>query len=108
MAKLQLNAGESIIGSGMMAYQEPEGMLRYRSWHGNIYITNQRAFFRMSMTGISMMDLPLSEIRGFTASKSFFVPEIKIYSRNGENFKFTGFLAKKLKIWLLQAGLPSL
>ena len=52
-----------------MAYHEREGKFRYRAWSGHIYVTNQRVFFRMSMTGISMVDLHLSEVEGFWVSK---------------------------------------
>lgn len=107
MAQLQFNAGERLIGHGMMAYQEPRGMF-YRSWQGNIFITNQRAVFRMSMTGISMMELSLSEIRGFMVNKSLFVTVVTICSCSGEEFRFTGFPAKKLQEWLKAAGVPRL
>lgn len=108
VAKLQFNDGEAVIGSGMMAYQEPVGMFRYRSWRGYIYITNQRAFFRMSMSGMLMMDLLLPEIKGFMVSKRFFITAVTICSRDGKDFKFTGFPAKKLQDWLQQAGISKI
>lgn len=108
MAKLQFNTGEVLIGSGSMAYHEREGKFRYRAWSGHIYVTNQRVFFRMSMTGISMVDLLLSEVKGFWVSKALFVSAVTISQKNGDDFKFTGFPAKKLQDWLQQAGIPKL
>lgn len=69
MAKFQLQENEKLIGSGSMAYHEIEGKIRRNLWNGNIYITNQRAVFGMSMTGICMMELPLSEIEGVPGIK---------------------------------------
>lgn len=108
MANLQWNDGEVLIGSGSMAYHEREGKFRYRAWSGHIYVTNQRVFFRMSMTGISMVDLHLSEVEGFWVSKELFASVVTISGKNGDNFKFTGFPAKKLQGWLQQAGIPKL
>ena len=108
MAKLQLNPGEALIGSGTMAYQERQGKFRYRAWSGHIYVSNQRVFFRMSMTGISMVDLLLSEVKGFWVSKGLFASAVTISGKNGDDFKFTGFPAKKLQGWLQQAGVPRL
>lgn len=108
MTNVQLHHGEMLIGSGMMAYQEREGKFRYTAWSGNIYVTNQRVFFRMSMTGILMVELRLPEIKGFWVSKGLFSSAVTISSKNGDNFMFTGFPAKKLQGWLQQVRIPKL
>ena len=108
MAKFQLQENETLIGSGMMAYHEPVGRFQSRPWRGNIYITNQRAVFGMSMTGMHMMELPLSEIEGFQVSKGLFFTAVVICGHDGKDFKFTGFPVKKLQGWLEQVGVKKL
>ena len=108
MAKFQLQENETLIGSGSMAYHEIEGKFRKRLWNGNIYITNQRAVFLMSMTGINMVELPLSEIEGFLVSKGLLFTAVIICSRDGKTFKFTGFPVKKLQGWLEQVDVKKL
>ena len=49
MAKFQLNPGETLIGSGMMSLYLKQGLTK-KPFQGNIYITNQRACFKISMT----------------------------------------------------------
>ena len=49
----------------------------------------------MSMSGMLMMDLLLPEIKGFMVSKRFFITAVTICSRDGKDFKFTGFPTKK-------------
>ena len=48
MAKFQLNPGETLIGSGMMSIYLKQGLSK-KPFQGNIYITNQRACFKISM-----------------------------------------------------------
>ena len=48
MAKFQLNPGETMIGSGMMSLYLKQGLTK-KPFQGNIYITNQRACFKISM-----------------------------------------------------------
>lgn len=63
MAKFQLQENKILIGSGSMAYYEPEWNFRICLWNGHIYITNQtnqRAVFGISLTGICMMELRMT------------------------------------------------
>ena len=48
MAKFQLNPEETLIGSGMMSIYLKQGLSK-KPFQGNIYITNQRACFKISM-----------------------------------------------------------
>ena len=103
MAKFQLNPGETMIGSGMMSLYLKQGLTK-KPFQGNIYITNQRACFYISMVGSPEFDLPLSDIKGFSVGKKALFTAVTIHSQAGENYVFTGFPAKKLQDWLRQAG----
>ena len=108
MAKFQLNPGEILIGSGMMSLYLKQGLTK-KPFQGNIYITDQRACFKISMTpGALDMDLPLENIKGFSVSGAAIFTEVTIHSRTGETYSFTGFPAKKLQGWLRQAGVQEL
>ena len=107
MAKLDLHPGETVIGSGQMALHKKQ-FLSTKAFAGYIYITNQRACFKVRMIGAVDMDLPLSEIEGFTAKRRIFFTYVTIRSRGGETFAFTGFPAKKLQGWLREAGVREL
>ena len=48
MAKFQLNSGETLIGSGMMSIYLKQKLSK-KPFQGNIYTTNQRACFKISM-----------------------------------------------------------
>ena len=108
MAKFQLNPDETLIGSGMMSIYLKQGLSK-KPFQGNIYITNQRACFKISMTpGALDMDLPLEDIRGFSVRGAAIFTQVTIHSRTGENYSFTGFPAKKLQSWLMQLGVQKL
>ncbi len=68
MAKFQLNPNETMIGSGQVALHQKQ-FLNTKPFSGNIYVTNQRVCFYISMIGSPEMDLPLSEIKGFSVGK---------------------------------------
>ncbi len=107
MAKIQLASGETMIGSGQMALHQKQ-FLNTKPFSGKIYVTNQRACFYISMVGSPEMDLPLSEIRGFSVGKKALITAVTIHSQAGENYVFTGFPVKKLQGWLRQAGVREL
>lgn len=108
MAKFQLNPGETLIGSGMMSLYLKQGLTK-KPFQGNIYITDQRACFKISMTpGAMDMDLLLENIKGFSVSGAAIFTQVTIHSRTGETYSFTGFPAKKLQGWLRQAGVQEL
>jgi len=106
MAKFQLRPDETMIGSGQMAIHQRQ-FLNTKPFQGNIYVTNQRACFYISMVGSPEMDLPISEIKGFSVKKALFTA-VTIHSQAGENYVFTGFPVKKLQDWLRQAGVREL
>ena len=108
MAKFQLNPGEILIGNGMMSLYLKQGLTK-KPFQGNIYITDQRACFKISMTpGALDMDLPLENIKGFSVSGAAIFTQVTIHSRTGETYSFTGFPAKKLQGWLAQLGVQKL
>lgn len=102
MAKFQLNPGETLIGKGQMALHQKQ-FLNTKPFSGNIYVTDQRACFYISMVGSPEMDLPISDIKGFSVKKAIFTA-VTIHSKAGGSYVFTGFPAKKLQDWLRQAG----
>ncbi len=106
MAKFQLDPGETLIGKGQMALHQKQ-FLNTKPFSGNIYVTNQRACFYISMVNDPEMDLPLSDIKGFSVKKSLFT-SVTIYSKAGAGYVFTGFPVKKLQDWLRQAGVQEL
>ncbi len=106
MAKFQLDPGETLIGKGQMALHQKQ-FLNTKPFSGNIYVTNQRACFYISMVNDPEMDLPLSDIKGFSVKKSLFT-SVTIYSKAGVGYVFTGFPVKKLQDWLRQAGVQEL
>lgn len=60
----------------------------------------------MSMSGSVLMDVVLSEVKGFSVSRILFITAVTIYSHAGEQFTLTGFPAKKMQHWLLRLGIP--
>lgn len=107
MAKFQLRSGEMMIGSGQMALHKKQ-FLNTRAFAGYVYITNQRACFQVRMIGKLDMDLPLSEIKGFSVGKKALFTAVTIYSKTSGNFVFTGFPVKKLQDWLRRVGIQEL
>ena len=107
MAKFQLNQNETMIGKGQLALHQKQ-FLNTKPFSGNIYVTNQRVCFYLSMIGSPEMDLPLSEIKGFSVGKKALFTAVTIHGKAGENYVFTGFPVKKLQEWLRQAGVKNL
>lgn len=103
MAKFQLNPGETEIGSGQVALHQKQ-LISTKAYDGKIYVTDQRVSFWIRMAGGPEMDLPLSEIQGFSVGKKMLATAVTIHARSGESYTFTGFPVKKLQDWLRQAG----
>ena len=88
MAKFQLNPGETLIGSGMMSLYLKQGLTK-KPFQGNIYITDQRACFKISMMpGALDMDLPLENIKGFSVSGAAIFTQVTIHSRTRNLFLY--------------------
>lgn len=107
MAKFQLNPGETMIGNGQMALHQKQ-FLNTKAFSGNIYVTNQRVCFYISMMGKPEIDLPLSQIKGFSAGKKLLATAVTIHTQAGEGHVLTGFPVKKLQDWLRQAGVQEI
>ncbi len=108
MAKLNLNSGETMIGSGQMSLYQKQGLMK-KPFQGNVFVTNQRACFKISiMPGEPDVNLPLEEIKGFSVGKIALFTVVTIHSKSGEEYPLTGFPAKKLQDWLRQAGVQEL
>ena len=107
MAKLNLNPGETMIGSGQMSLYQKQGLTK-KPFQGNVFVTNQRACFKISMVPGLEMDLPLEEIKGFSVGKIALFTAVTIHSKSGETYPLTGFPAKKLQDWLRQAGVQEI
>ena len=107
MAKFQLQAGETLIGKGPMSLYQKQGLTQ-KPFQGKIYVTDQRVCFHMDLSGTVLMDLPISEVKGFTVGSILFISKVTIHSKTGENYSLTGFPAKKLQSWLTPLALPKL
>jgi len=107
MAKPNMNPDETMIGHGQVALHQKQ-FLKTKPFSGNIYVTNQRVCFYISMIGSPEMDLPLSEIQGFSVGKKALATAVTIHSQAGETYVFTGFPVKKLQDWLREAGVQEL
>ena len=108
MAKLDLKPGETMIGSGQMSLYQKRGLAK-KPFQGNVFVTNQRACFKISMMpGDPDMNLPLEEIKGFSVGKIALFTAVTIHSKDGKEYPLTGFPAKKLQDWLRQAGVQEL
>ena len=107
MAKLDLNPGETMIGSGQMSLYQKQGLTK-KPFQGNVFVTNQRACFKISMMPGLEMDLPVEEIKGFSVGKIALFTAVTIHSKDGKEYPLTGFLAKKLQDWLRQAGVQEI
>ncbi len=107
MAKFSLNPGETMIGSGQVALHQKQ-LLGTKPFSGNIYVTKQRVCFYVSMVGHPEMELPLSEVKGFSVGKKALFTAVTIHSQADEKFVFTGFPVKKLQDWLRQVGVQEL
>lgn len=106
MAKFQLSPGEKLIGKGQMALHQKQ-FLNTKPFSGNIFVTDQRASFYISMVGTPEMELAIGDIKGFSVKKGIFTA-VTIHSQAGASYVFTGFPAKKLQEWLKQAGVGEL
>ena len=107
MAKLDLNSGETMIGSGQMSLYQKQGLTK-KPFQGNVFVTNQRACFKISMMPGLEMDLPVEEIKGFSVGKIALFTAVTIHSKDGKEYPLTGFPAKKLQDWLRQAGVQEI
>ena len=107
MAKLNLNPGETMIGSGQISLYQKQGLTK-KPFQGNVFVTNQRACFKISMMPGLEMDLPVEEIKGFSVGKIALFTAVTIHSKDGKEYPLTGFPAKKLQDWLRQAGVQEL
>ncbi len=107
MAKFSMNPGETMIGSGQLALHQKQ-FLRVKPFSGTIYVTDQRVCFYISMVGSPELDLPLSEVKGFSAGKKGLITAVTIYGPDSQSYVFTGFPVKKLQDWLRQAGVREL
>lgn len=96
-----------MIGSGQLALHQKQ-FLNTKPFSGNIHVANQRVCFYISMVGSPELDLPLSEIKGFSVGKKALFTAVTIQSQAGESYVFTGFPVKKLQDWLRQAGVREL
>ena len=107
-----LEAGETLIGKGMMAYWVPilsfGGVHSCDSHSGTLYVTDRRVFFRTMWSDYVEFSLALPEIRGFSLGKRGFFTEVTIHGRKGETLWFTGFSAKRMQDWLRKAGVGPL
>ena len=107
MAKLDLNPGETMIGSGQMSLYQKQGMIK-KPFQGNVFVTNQRVCFKISMVPGLEMDLPVEDIKGFSVGKIALFTAVTIHSKDGKDYPLTGFPAKKLQDWLRQAGVQEI
>ena len=107
MAKLNLNSGEMMIGSGQMSIYKMWGLTK-KPFQGNIFVTNQRVCFKVRMNPRLEMDLSVAEIKGFSVGKIALFTAVTIHSKSGEEYPLTGFPAKKLQDWLRQAGIQEI
>ncbi len=108
MAKLTLRPNETMVGSGQMSLYLKQGLYK-KPFQGNIFVTDQRVCFKISMVpGDPDMDLPLEEVKGFSVKKTLMVTQVTIHSRSGETYPLTGFPAKKLQDWLRQVGVQEI
>ena len=107
MAKLNLNPGEMMIGSGQMSIYKMWGLTK-KPFQGNIFVTNQRVCFKVRMNPRLEMDLSVAEIKGFSVGKIALFTAVTIHSKSGEEYPLTGFPAKKLQDWLRQAGIQEI
>ena len=103
MAKFQLQVGETLIGKAPMSLYQKQGLTQ-KPFQGKIYVTDKRVCFHMDLSGTVLMELPISEIKGFTVGSVLFATKVTIQSKTGENYPLTGFPAKKLQGWLTQLG----
>jgi len=107
MTKIQLNPGETLIGSGQAALHKKQ-FIHTKAFDGNIYVTDQRVCFYIRMIRKPEMELPLSDVKGFSVGKKALFTAVTIYSQIGEGYLFTGFPVKKLQTWLRQAGVQEM
>ena len=107
MAKLDLLPGETMIGSGQMSLFLKQGLTK-KPFQGNVFVTNQRACFKISMVKHLEMDLPIGQIQGFKVDHNLLVTKVTIHAKNGDTYPLTGFPAKKLQGWLKEAGVQEL
>lgn len=103
MSRFALRSGEHMIGSGHVSLKQRQGLF-WGMFHGELYVTDQRVCFFVKMTGSMVLDLPLTEIKGYTAGYSFFLTAVRIYGCDGNEYKITGAPAKEVQEWLRRAG----
>ncbi len=52
--------------------------------------------------------MSLEDINGFSVGKIALFTAVTIHSKDGKDYPFTGFPAKKLQDWLRQAGVQEI
>jgi len=62
MAKFQLNDNEAMIGSGQVALHQKQ-FLNTKPFSGNIYFTNQRACFYISIENYVFTGFPVKKLQ---------------------------------------------
>lgn len=107
MAKFQLEQNETLVGSGMMAYKHNPSVTREPT-RGTIYVTDQRVCYHESLSNYVYMDLPLSEVAGYSTKRFLFATFVYVYDRSSKCYAFSGFSAKNLQGWLEQVGIRKL
>lgn len=117
MTKFQLQNNEQMIGNATMAYKykkkdiapdmDPYWRKKIKNGptNGTLYVTNQRVCFYESMTGIVFLDLPISEFTGYAIKKALFITFVCLYNKQGREYRFSGFAAKKVIKWIKQVGI---
>jgi len=105
--KFQLDPGETLIGSGTMAYKHRKAITREPT-RGTIYVTDRRISYYESWSNYVYMDLPLARVRGYKAVKAMLVTYVVIVADDGTQYQFSGFPAKNLQAWLDQVGVQRL
>lgn len=107
MAKFKLNPGEHLIGESWMALRTKRGLGHHQE-NTKVHVTDQRVYCD-HMIGVVYMDVPLSELQGFRNGKVMLaVPSVTIYAKDGTEYVFADFRAKKLAGWLQEAGISEL
>ncbi len=89
-------SGERLVGSRSMKLRvDLSG--EWVAVSGRMYVTDKRLRFYMDIFESELINLRLTDIRGFSTGRTFVIPTVTIQRKDGEEYFLTGFQTRNLR-----------
>ena len=100
-------SGERLVGSRSMKLRvDLSG--EWVAVSGRMYVTDKRLRFYMDIFESELINLRLTDIRGFSTGRTFVIPTVTIQRKDGGEYFLTGFQTRNLRKWLELLGAAKL